>query len=489
MNWRFAARFLRPATVLAFVTFVLIVVRAVRTVDPYWDTLAYHWPYAARIAGLCDKDCFLLSFGTESRYDGFPLLLTALQGWLWRLTGTPAMSDLINIAMVVALSAYLRYRFAVPLAWSWLAVLAIPQAQIQLTATYIDLAVNAAVTLGLMVLLRILTEPDADHRIDVAIALAALGIAAGSKYQMVPIALITWCAIIVLVTRKPSIVGFKRRSTAFLVLSAAGALILLPKLAFNAWAFANPFYPVDVRIGPIHLAGLESTRPSNSISDRWADSPSALRWLASVFEYDAFRGRILPWTLGQGDIPQSSPSFRMGGYFIPYVLGAIAVLWWSARSSAAARRAGVLVIVLSILCAVLPLSHELRYYMFWMLTLVSCVLVAAHSPAFASPEQRIQRAVAHGLVAIAAISVIAMTGGAYLKTRGQTLQDIVRETDSVVAKIPEGGTLCVLNQHPRAFLYASLFHPSRHYHTRSLFAGEQADCSLRLDLDRQTATN
>src|SRR5215471_14918795 len=250
MNRRFAARFLQPATVLAFVTFVLIVVRAVRTVDPYWDTLAYHWPYAARIAGLCDKDCFLLSFGTESRYDGFPLLLTALQGWLWRLTGTPAMADLINIAMVVALSAYLRYRFAVPLAWSWLAVLAIPQAQIQLTATYIDLAVNAAVTLGLMVLLRILTEPDADHRIDVAIALAALGIAAGSKYQMVPIALATWLAIVLVATWRPSLIGLDRRYATFALLSVVGLVVLLPKLVLNASAFGNPFYPMDVVLGP-----------------------------------------------------------------------------------------------------------------------------------------------------------------------------------------------------------------------------------------------
>jgi hypothetical protein len=173
----------------------------------------------------------------------------------------------------------------------------------------------------------------------------------------------------------------------------------------------------------------------------------------------------------------------MGGYFVPYVLGAIGVLWWSARTSVAARRAAVLVIVLSVVCASLPLSHELRYYMFWMLTLVSCVLVVVHSPAFASPEQTVQRAVAHGLVAIAAISVIAMTGAAYLQTGGQTLQELVRGTDSVVAEVPEGGTLCLLNRHPRAFLYSSLFHPSRHYHTRSLFADEPAECSIRVDLD------
>jgi hypothetical protein len=484
MNKRFAARLLHPATLLAIATFALIVVRAARTVDPYWDTLAYHWPYAARIAGLCDRDCFLLSFGLEGRYNGFPLLLTTVQGWLWRLTGTPAMADLINIAMIVALCGYLRYRFAVPLAWSWLAFLAIPQVQIQLSSSYIDVPVNAAVTLALMVVLRILIEPDADQRVDIALALAALGIAAGSKYQMMPIALATWCFIVGFATWRPSIIRIDRRYAAFAILSVAGVLILLPKLAINALTFGNPFYPMDLHLGPIQFSGLEDIRPSNSISDAWADYPRPLRWLASVFEFDAFRGRILPWTLGQGEVPQSNPSFRMGGYFVTYVLGAIAMVAWVARSSAGARLAAVLLVVLSVFCASLPLSHELRYYMFWMLSLVSCVLVVVHTPALASPQQSIQRKVAHGLVAIAVISVIMMTGGAYLQTGGQRLRDLLKPTDSVVAQVPEGGTLCVLNMHPRAFLYSSLFHPSRHYHTRSLFAGEQADCSLRLDLDR-----
>jgi hypothetical protein len=246
---------------------------------------------------------------------------------------------------------------------------------------------------------------------------------------------------------------------------------------------------MDVHLGPVHLAGLEDMRPTNSISDAWANHPRPLRWLASVFEFDAFRGRIVPWTLGQGDVPQSNPSFRMGGYFVPYVLGAIAMVWWGARTSLRARWAAALLIVLSVICASLPLSHELRYYMFWMLSLVCCVLIVVHSPAMASPQQSVQRRVAHGLVAIAAISVITMTGGAYLQTGGQTLPDLLQGTDSVVAQVPDGGTLCVLNRHPRAFLYSSLFHPSRHYHTRSLFADEPAECSLRLDLDRRNPTN
>ena len=119
-------------------SFVFIVLRATRTVDPYWDTLAYHWPYAARVAGLCDRDCYSMTVGMEGRFDGFPLLLHAAQGWLWRLTGTPGLGDLINIAMLLALGGYLRYRFEVPLAWSWLAFLAIPEVQVQLTYLHLE---------------------------------------------------------------------------------------------------------------------------------------------------------------------------------------------------------------------------------------------------------------------------------------------------------------------------------------------------------------
>ena len=473
---------------LALVSFALIVVRATRTVDPYWDTLAYHWPYAARAAGLCDLDCYAMTVGMEGRYDGFPLLLHAAQGWLWRLTGTPGLGDLINIALLLALGAYLRYRFEVPLAWSWLAFLAIPEVQIQLSSSYIDVPVNAAATLALMVLLRLVIAPEADHRPDVVIALAALGIAAGSKYQMVPIALATWLAIALLATWKPSTIGFRRRVATLPVLAAAGILVLLPKLALNAIAFGNPFYPIDVALGPIHLAGPESMLATNSVSTAWADAPRPLRWLASVFEYDAFRGRFLPWTIGQGDVPQSSPSFRMGGYFVAYVLGAIALLGWGARSTVAARWAAVLMVALSLLCAWLPGSHELRYYLFWMLALVSCVLALAHSPRFVNPAQPMQRGAAHALIVVALLSVVTMTGAVYLRPGGKSLAELTQPTDGAVAQVPQGATLCVISNDPRkAFPYSSVFHPSRSYRTISLLddaGAERVDCTIRLRPDR-----
>ena len=484
-RWREFFRLSTLPTALALASFVLVVLRAVATADPHWDTLAYHWPYAARLAGLCDRECFTLYFGMEQRYEGFPLLLTAVQGFLWRITGTPHLADLINIAAIIALAAYLKYRFAAPLTWSWLAFLAIPAVHVQLTSSYIDVPLNAAVTLALMVILRILLLPDTDQRADILIALGALGVATGSKYQMLPIALVTWAVIVLLATRNPAIVRAKRRTSVLAALSLAGAFVLLPKLAMNILNFGNPLYPIEFAIGPFHFPGTENMMPTNSIPDVWKERPRWLRWLASVFEFDAFRGRPLPWTVGQGDVQQSNPSFRMGGYFVPYVLGTLALVWWSARTTSAAKWPAALMILLSVFCASMPMSHELRYYLFWMLTLVSCALVVVHSPVFASAHQAVQRGITHGVVVIAVTSVIAMTGAAYLKNeKRDSLARLLEETRSVVNEIPEGGKLCVLNRNPRAFLYASLFHPPRHYQTRSLFADEQADCSIWLDLDR-----
>jgi hypothetical protein len=102
------------------------------------------------------------------------MLWHALQGLLWRATGTPGIADVLGIGMLACLCLYLYRRYAVPLAWSWLAFLAIPEVQIQLTATYVDLPLNAALTLALLVVFRQLVEPSASQRVDIAIALVAL---------------------------------------------------------------------------------------------------------------------------------------------------------------------------------------------------------------------------------------------------------------------------------------------------------------------------
>ncbi len=252
------------AVVFALTTFVLIANRAVRTADPYWDTLAYHWPFAARIAGLCDVNCFLMPPSFEYRYEGFPKLWHAIQGLLWRVTGTPTLGDLLSIAMVVVLCLYLNRRFRVPLAWSWLALLAIPEVQIQLTSSYVDLPLNAGVALALMVLLHILVNPAADQRSDLALAVAGLALAANGKPQLVVVSLFVWTIIVLVVSETPSSVHLNRRSSTLLALSLIGGATLLPHFLLNLYTFGNPFYPIAFGIGRFRFPGPEAMMQTTS---------------------------------------------------------------------------------------------------------------------------------------------------------------------------------------------------------------------------------
>ena len=106
--------------------------------------------------------------------------------------------------------------------------------------------------------------------------------------------------------------------------------------------------------------------------DRQVAGP--VRWLASVSSSGPSANDPCPGRLAQGEVPQSSPAFRMGGFFVAYVLGLIAILVWSTRTSPPVSPALAMFGAISVLCAFLPLSFESRYYSFWMLTLAATVL-------------------------------------------------------------------------------------------------------------------
>jgi len=471
------------ANVIAIVTFVLVVIRALRTVDTNWDTLQYHWAYAARAAGLCDSSCFVMDYGTEQRYLAFPMLFHTMYGVLWRIFGTPAAGHAATIAVVVALIVYLWRRFAVPLAWSWLALLAIPLVQIHLSTSYVDLAANAALTLGIFALLRICVARDPSMRLDIAVGWIALTMAAGAKLLLIAPAALVWMVLVIVVARRRWQRERRVPWAMAIGLAALGAVSILPQFALNIWHFHNPFYPVEMRIAGIHLPGTESLKViqhTMSVSAKWTDSPSWVRWVASVFEFDAFRGRDMPWTADQGDVPQSSPSFRMGGYFCIYVLGLLAILLARARSRES-RPMLVALAVATVACALLPNSHELRYYLFWMLLLVGAVLVLAFSPSLASGLQRETAGMTRALVLLSLTGVILMTGAHYLMTKGITIEDLVTPTNAIVDALPPGATLCVAHTNRSAILYAQMFHPGHSIHVRSIDGERAPNCDKVID--------
>ena len=327
----------------------------------------------------------------------------------------------------------------------------------QLTSSYTDVAVNATVTVALLVVLFMLLRPDADHRTDIAIALAALGIATGSKLLMTPVALITWASIVVLAARSQWPRRESHRKTLLVALVIAGIVVLLPKVVSNMLLFGNPFYPIALDVGVLHFRGVE-----NAGSPVILTQPAALTWLRSLAEFDAFRGRPLPWVVDQGDVPAGSPSFRMGGYFVTYVLGALVMLVWSVRSTRQALRALAVMITLTLLCMTLPNSYELRYYSFWMMTLACVMLAVAYSPLFATADQPWRRRAAHDSRNRGGDRRINDRRSVPAHGSMSDRRDL-RQSNATIAQIPDGATLCIRNYDRRAILYAEIFHPERHY--------------------------
>src|SRR6202042_1930903 len=102
-------------------------------------------------------------------------------------------------------------------------------------------------------------------------------------------------------------------------------------------------------------------------------APRPLRFACSLLEIgirpltDEHR-----WTVDQW-MPGDSSGNRMGGFFGAYVVVNVALLAWRAWAECAreVRAAAIGFVVLSAVVSLMPQSHELRYYLSWMIVLVA----------------------------------------------------------------------------------------------------------------------
>lgn len=470
---------------------VLVTLRAILTIDPYFDTFAYHWPFAARLAGVCDDTCYRLTDYGEALYAGFPKLFHRLQAAFWRLTGAPQVLDLLTVAALVLYALFLRCSFAVPAGWTFIALLAVPLIQIHVSSSYIDLPLNlaaAAVILNLLILTR---APEQFGPRRLAAAFACLVLMANSKPQMqvvagvLGIALFAACSILMLRGRQVGPFHPKRAAGwagMIAVFVAAGVLVAASAIA-NAIMFANPFYPIEVPA--LSLAGPVRALAAgwDSLAAAWAAMPAPLRWLASVLEVDAYGYRELPWTFDQAYCVSAASwrecwrlpgrSFRMGGYFVPYVLFLVAFFLWQCPAWAPAARRSLLwtMALVTLLAAVLPHAHELRYYSFWIIVLASLCLIAVFDPQVRMPGAGTARSQLLGAgCVLALVSVVLMTGGRYLTPTGPSLNSLINTLgiERRIAAVADGAVLCVAEEWaPFASLFAPVFHPHRSFAVRS----------------------
>lgn len=436
----------------AALLFASAFVTAVHDASQAWDVGYYHLPFAARLAGILPADSFVFHPANVARFEGFTLLGERVQGLLWRLTGRPESTNLVAFAAVPLFAWFLRARYAVPLHLTVLALFAVPLVQTHATSGYVDLPANTAAAVVVLLAIESVASRTPPTGRALALAVVAAATAANMKSLLHPILAV---AIVVLALR---LVAF--RAWRPLGLMAVALPFVFASPLANLVEHGNPYYPVRMSVLGHTLPGVEAAYDS---SPAWLEhAPRPFRFACSLAEVG-----IRPmtnerrWTVDQW-MPDESGGNRMGGFFGAYVLSNLVLLAWRAWAdrSRESRAACLGFAVTTLVIALMPQSHELRYYMGWMIVLVALNLWLACRAGAQAPGPQAVGAVA----LLAAAIVVASTRAAYVTPTSATFDEILatKVDGRLLAGIRDGERVCVVRE-PWNLLWAAELHPPKRY--------------------------
>jgi hypothetical protein len=461
----------RVLLALAIVVAASLLASSWHDVSQAYDVWYYHLPFAARLVGIIDAKTYAFSPDNQARFEGFPLFGELVQGVLWRVTGHVAATNLLSLGALFALPLALTRAFRVPIHLAFLALIAIPLVQIHATSSYVDLPANVFATLLLLGVYRtyVADEPPRPRALLGYAALAAM--TANTKFQLVPVVVASALALAAVSLRDLRRWGALAASARSLLKKRLAILVLAAPVVFatptkNVIVHGNPVWPVELRLLGRSLPHAEEAYDSSPHHLAGASRP--VRFVRSILEVDnrpiATRSR---WSLDQWT-PPDEPGYRMGGFFGAYVLVNLGALAFAVvrRRDRDTTVAGILFAGATVVASLVPQSHELRYYLFWMLLLVSLNLVL---------WARRARAVI-GAVATVSLAVVAWsTEGGYLYPSGMSFDELLakRVDRSVIAHARPAERICVARE-PFDILYAPTFHENAHYTVQE--AATEAEC-------------
>lgn len=438
-----------------------------------YDIWYYHLPFAARLTGLVDARSYAFSADNQARFEGFPLLAELLQGLVWRATGHVEATSFVSLAALFGLPVFLWRVFRVPPHLALVALLAIPLVHIHATSSYVDLPGNACATMLLLCAYRVIVDGRAPSPRLLAGCGALAAATVNTKFQLVPIVAAASLPLIFYSFRfretvsssSPSAAARSALKRRALVLAAALPIVFATPLK-NSIVHGNPVWPVELTVLGRSLPHVEAAYAQSPRHLASASRP--VRFLRSALEIDnrpISSGRR--WSLDQW-APPDDPGSRMGGYFGAYVVGNLVALAWAAwrRRTRQTIAAAALFAGVTLIASLVPQSHELRYYMHWMLLLVSLNLVLWVDRARA----------AVGLFTTAAFAVVVWaTSAGFLYASGSTFTDFLgaRADTSLIESAAPGERLCI-SREPFTFLYAPIFHARKNYEVQE--ASRPSDC-------------
>ncbi|BAZ45961.1 hypothetical protein NIES4102_29890 [Chondrocystis sp. NIES-4102] len=466
-------------SLIALILTIAILLKAILDIDNNYDPGWYHIPFAGRIWGILPKEMFI---GDEKwfepRYEGFPLLAHFLQGFFWKITGRIQSTNLVGFLGVVGYFGFLQAWFDVPLYFSAIALFAIPLVITNASTSFVDLFGNIGTAILVMMTYRLYKNKELPQLKDLLIAFIGAAISANTKTQLQPLVFLILLVYGIrlawlIIKYKPPI----KLLSAILATGLAGLIIFATPVK-NTVLYANPLYPIKIQIGGVVL--------NHKLSpEAFEKGDRTRKWITSVLEINApFRWTPDQWST---DITRN----RRGGFFGAYVVfNVILLLALTIREiiqnkSSTNNRSWdaiwglVTAIAMSLVPMNFPESQELRYFMYWMICLVSLNLYLVSLPKNRQLFGHWLQPKYLGLIyAIFLTIVVVKVGNFYLKPSFYTLDRYVAfgVKPGFMSQIEADDQVCLISKHmgedtqtapfaalKYAFLYSSYFHPELNY--------------------------
>jgi hypothetical protein len=467
---------------VAIVLLLTLALKSFVDINTAWDYSAYHLPFAAQIWNIVPESSYRFADDLEARFDGFPLLANFLQGLFWQMFHKVEATNLVNFLAFCAYLFIVKSFFNVPAWASSISLLAVPMVQIHVTGSLTDLFCNLGASVLIMMTYKLYLQTAEQYDFQrwrtVPLALIAAACAANSKLQIMPVIFLILVFAIsrivyleILVT-KINLQPWKKILIKALVCGIALPVIFATGIK-NTVLYGNPAYPVEASFLGHSLNHLEASMTGH-IPDYLVNAPNSKAWIYSVFEVNAFDpNRYLPWTEDQGYLAEGSKSkgWRMGGYFAPYVvfhlilLGYFLKRYWKQRE---VKYGLALMIIITMFTSILPQSHQLRYYMYWIICLISINLFFVFSHARLerfSPNKRFSPSGIVGVCFLFLVCAISLTKAQYVIPKFYSLEEHLSSIikPSIISQINSGDEVCIVGQRPHTFFYAAKFHRPRNY--------------------------
>ena len=464
---------------IAFFVVLSILLKAWFDIDTNYDAGWYQLPFAARIWGIVPAKSFLSEDVIEYRYQGFPLLANFLQGLLWKLTGRIQAANLVGYLSLIGYFFFLRSFFQVPLYLSVIAILAIPAVLTHTSSSFVDLFGNVGVSILMLSIYRFFIRSKLPEKSELFFVFLGAAIAVNTKPQLQPLVFVLfWITGIRLLWLYFKYTNANNRRLWLTVpLAAIASLLIFFTPVKNTVLYSNPFYPIKIQVAGIVL--------NHKLSpETYQESDRPQKWLQSIFEI----GTPPWWNADQWNAGNDEYMDRGGGFFGAYVaFNLLLLLCLAIREQLRNRQSSLLksrdattalltILLVSLIPANFPQSHELRYFMFWMITLVSLNLAIISSLSGLAEKWLVKYA---GLVYLVFMAIVwTKVSSFYTRPTFASLEQYLANVikPELIQQMQPNQRTCLIARHPspnlqpvpfaaiqNVFFYSSYFHPEVGY--------------------------